>query len=322
MNTRRTLLLLGAALFLVAAACSSDDTPAVTVTGPSLTTVPPLGTLPPSVTAPPSSSTSTLVPPPTRPPVTAAPIDDPKPGVQRFIPDLQLDNGFLSVEVVFVDGSRSLVEWHTTIDIVSHGLVPYGWAFVSGGPTRDFFVRPGPIEDVLDLLGGAELLGEYPDGSGSTVGLWRPENDEVDYLGFQFGDWTVLVYDYRNALSMSEDDRALWATSLHGDTTEEGFLVLSADHPLQIVFVDAYRTQLNMTMRGSDGEVKLTPGICEPGVLDTVGDDAFVIWCTEAGNMVVQAYGDRDFQQSVFDGFGVLSVDIAEPPPPPEPPPE
>jgi hypothetical protein len=318
MNKRRSMMLLAAALFVVAAACSSDDTPAVTVTGPSLTTVPPLGTLPPPTTPPAGATTTTGGPSPTRPPVTAAPIDDPKPGVKHFVPVLPLEDGILSLDVVYVDGSVSLVRWPASIDIVSRGLIPYGWAFITGASSRDFFIRPGTIEEVLDNLGGAELLGEYPDGSGGMIGMWRPVADEVDYLGFQFGDWAVFVFDYRNTLQMSEDDRALWATSFHGEVSEDGFLVLSADYPLQLVFAGDYPEPLNMTMRGEDGEVTLTPGACEPGILDAVADDAFSAWCTEDGNMTITAYGRRDFQQVVMAEMEVVSVVIAEPPPLPE----
>ena len=212
-----------------------------------------------------------------------------------------------------------MIEWPATLDLVSEGLIPYGWAFISGGSSRDFFVRPGSVETVLEYLGGADLLGEYPNGTGAMVGLWRPQRDEVDYLAFQFGDWSVLVYDYRNSLQMSDEHRALWATNFHGAVTEEGFLVLSADHPLQLVFAGDYPAPLNMTMHGADGDVKLTPGACDPEVTDGIGDDAFAVWCTGDASMTIQAYGSLDFQRAVTDGLVVLSVDIAEPPPPPEP---
>ena len=231
------------------------------------------------------------------------------------MPSLPLEDGVLSLDVVFVDGSTSHVEWPGTLDLVSHGLIPYGWAFIGGGSSRDFFVRPGAIEDVLDQLGGADLVGEYPDDAGATIGLWRPANDTVDYLAFQFGGWTVLVYDYRNDLMMSDEDRALWAASFHGQESEAGFLVLTADYPLRLVFAGNYPAPLNMTLRGDDGEVKLTPGLCDPSVTNGIDSDAFVVWCNEDANMTVQAYGSRDFQQAVLNGLVIRSVVFTEPPP-------
>ncbi len=318
MSAYQTMRLLAGALVVLAAACSSDDTPAVSLTAPSLTTVAPLTALLPPGSAPPATAATTVAPSPTPPSATAAPLDDPKPTVERFVPVLTLEGGAVALDIVFVDGSRSMIEWPVTLDLVSEGVIPYGWAFIPGGSSRDFFVRPGTVDSVLERLGGADLQAEYRDGAGVMVGLWRPQEDEVDYLAFEFGNWTVLVYDYRNELQMSEEHRALWATNFHGEVTESGFLVLSADHPLQLVFAGDYPAPLNMTLHGADGEVQLTPGACEPGVMDGIDSDAFAVWCTVEANMTIQAYGTRDFQQAVADGLIVRSVVIAEPPPPPE----
>jgi hypothetical protein len=317
MNATRTLLLI-AALAVLAAACSGgDDQPvATTIDAPVLTTVPPID---PTLTIVPDPPTPTSDPDPPPVTVTVPPTAPPKPEPARFVPTLPLEDGVLTLDLVFVDGSTALVQWPAEIDLVGNGLIPYGWGFISGGSSRDFFIRPGDIEDVFTLLGGAELLGEYPDGNGGMVGLWRPPEDDVDYLGFTFDGWTVLVYDYRNDLAMSDEDRALWATNFHGEISEDGFLVLSADWPLRLVFAGEYPSPLNMTLRGADGEVTLTPGACEVGVLDGIADDPFARWCVDEGNMIVEAYGDRGFQEAVFDGLVVRSVVIAEPPPIPDP---
>ena len=314
MDTRRTLFAV-AAFVAVVAACSSGDATPAPVTAPTLTTVPPIGTGVVPTPPPPATAAPSPTPTPPSPP----PSQDPKPlPVERFIPNLPLEDGVLSLDVVFVDGSTSHLRWPATLDLVSGGLIPYGWGFIAGGSSRDFFVRPGSVEDVLSLLGGAELLGEYPDGLGSTVGLWRPVEDDVDYLGFEFDDWAVLVYDYRNALQMSEEHRGLWASGLSGTTSEEGFLVLSAAHPLQLAYVGNYPTPPQMTMRGAEGQVTLTPGACEPGVTNAVDEDAFTTWCVESADMMIEAFGSRDFQQAALDGIEVRSVVIAEPPPLPE----
>jgi hypothetical protein len=256
---------------------------------------------------------------PTLPPQTAAPVDEPKPGVEHFVPSLQLEEDRLKLNAVFVDGTTATVSWPDDLDLVADGLVPYGWAFIAGGSSRDFFVRPGPIEDVLALLGGADLLDDYPNGAGAMVGYWRPEGDEVDYLGFEFGNWTVLVFEYRDpALQMSDEHRALWATNFRGQETPEGFLVLSAEHPLQLVYAGDYPVPLNITLRGPEGEVELTPGECPAGTIGAPVGDVFATWCTADGMMTVQVYGSPGFQQAVKDGLTVDAIEIAEPPPPPE----
>jgi hypothetical protein len=310
------MAVLGAALAVLAAGCSGDATPAATTAGPSLTTVPPIGS---TVTTVPSTgpTTSTVAPSPTRPPTTG-PIDEPKPGVERFIPELDGDGDTLALDVVFLDGSVARVEWPAEIDIVSRGLVPYGWAYIAGRSSRDFFIRPGPVEDVLERLGGAELVSQYPAADGSLVGLWRPQADDVDYLAFQFGNWTVLVFDYRNDFRMTEEIRALWATNLTGQTSEDGYLVLSAEAPLQLVYAGDYPDPANMTMLGADGTVKLVPGTCTPGPIDPIDGDARASWCDEGGKMTIEAYGTDLFQHGVDEGLVVRSTVIVEPPPPPE----
>jgi hypothetical protein len=315
MSSRRSMLLLAAVLF-VFAACSSSDEPRVTTTGPSLTTVPPIGTLPP----PTANTPSTTFPPSSLPSTTAPPIVDPRPGVVRFVPNLPLEDGLATLQVVFVDGSLATVAWPAERDLVSHGLVPYGWAYVLGESARDLFIRPGTIAETLDLLGGAELIDAFPDSDGTPVGLWRPPQQQVDYLAFQFGDWSVLVFDYREgAFQFTEDERALWAASLHGQTTERGFLILSADFPLQLVYARGdFPAEVSIMMRGPNGEVELIAGPCEPGVIDQVGADVFATWCTDGGRMTVRAFGPVAFQQAVFDELEVRSVELAESPPLPE----
>ncbi len=65
---------------------------------------------------------------------------------------------------------------------------------------RDFVIRHGDLELALEALNGnrsRNLLAEYKGVDGSSVALWDVQgNDNVHYLGFQFGRWTVLVYDY------------------------------------------------------------------------------------------------------------------------------
>ena len=315
MSAKSAALTLAYALLLTASSCSSSAEPVITVAPPSLTTVPPLDPSVVPVTRPPPTSAA---PEPTPSPTTA-PFGAPRPGVARFIPTIPLVDGRLVLNVEFVDGTTAMVSWPSSIDLTSEGLVPYGWAFISGGAARNFFIRPGTIEDVLALLGRAELLDEYPAGNGQLIGLWRPIADEVDYLAFQFGDWTVLVYDYRTGPRMTDEHKALWATNFHGEETGTGFLRLSADRPLELVYAGDYPDPLSMTLHGAVGQATLVPGTCEPGTLSVSGDgDGYASWCTEAGDMAVYAYGPTDFQRAVETGLSVEAVEIAVPPPPPE----
>ena len=313
MTASRTFVTLASVVF-IAGACSSPAEPAVTVTAPSLTAVPRLDpSLVPATRPPPADQPPT----PTLPPLST--IVDPVPVLDRFIPPLPLTDGRLVLDVEFVDGTTAAVSWPASLDLVSRGLIPYGWAFIAGGSARTFFIRPGTVEDVLERLGNSELLDQYPDGNGQSVGLWRPLSDEVDYLGFQFGNWTVLVYDYRSELQMSDEHRSLWATNFHGEETASGFLRLSADRPLELVYAGDYPDPLRMTMRGEDGEVRLVPGPCVPGTIEPAANAvAFLGWCAESADMMVKVYGPPEFQQPVAAGLSISVVAIAVPPPPPE----
>jgi hypothetical protein len=313
-KAERVRVAVTAVLVLVAGGCSSTDAPVVTIAGPTLTAVPALDpSLVPPIRPPTTRGpTASSVPPP-----ATRLLDGPEPALDRFIPNLSVVNDKLSLDVEFVDGTTATVSWPESLDLLSRGLVPYGWAFVSGGAARNFFIRPGSVEDALRRLGTTELLGEYVDGDGQIVGLWRPISDQVDYLGFQFENWTVLVYDYRTEARMTEEHRQLWAESFHGDETDEGFLLLSADRPLQLVYAGDYPDPLRMTLRGENGEVRLVPGACQPGSISPSGDgDGVVIWCAETADMTVHAYGPVEFQRLVETGLAVENVSIAVPPPP------
>ena len=292
-------------------ACSSTEEPAVQATAPPLTAVTPLDPSAVVATRPPSTTTTID----TNSSMTSSSLSA-RPDVARFIPILDLADGIVTLDLEFVDGTRASISWSSQLDLTSRGIVPYGWAFIAGGAARDFFIRPGPVADVLDRLGGAELLDEYLDDNGSAVGLWRPESDQVDYLGFQFDNWTVLVYDYRaDNLKMSEEHRSLWATHFQGEQTEEGFLRLSTEPPLELVYAGDYPAPLNMIMRGEGGEVKLIPGACSPGnIAQSADNDGMSAWCSDSGKLVVEAFGSEEFQQAVFTNLTVKSVEIGVPP--------
>ncbi|MDX1469643.1 MAG: DUF6174 domain-containing protein [Acidimicrobiia bacterium] len=191
--------------------------------------------------------------------------------------------------------------------LASDGVTPYGWARIDDGAGRDFFIRYGDVEDVVSRLGPSEKLGEYPGGSGGVVGFWRPSADEADYLGFQFGPWAVLVYDYRTDAQarLSEESRALWASHLRGATNSEGFLLLSSDYPLLLGRAGEYPSPMSLTLWSPDGLVSLTPEPCQPGFVSDskIDNDDYAQWCDVSGHMSIAASGPPEFQQKVYDGL-------------------
>ena len=245
----------------------------------------------------PSESTSTTS-------TTIASIPLPEP-VMAFVPEVFVDQGVASMVVLFPDGSTVDLAWPADLDLVSDGLLPYAWAQIPHRVARDFVIRHGEVPDVLATLGDARLLQEYPNGVGGTVGLWQVSGDEVDYLAFDFDPWTVLVYDYRGFGRMSDADRELWATNFHGMTTDEGFLTLTADHPLRLSLAGEYPSPMQIALHSPRGVVWLVPEDCAPGFVSEIDLDDFAHWCDGSGRISIRVSGTPEFQQAVHDGLVV-----------------
>jgi hypothetical protein len=108
---------------------------------------------------------------------------------------------------------------------------------------RDFVIRHDRLDASLERLDGGRpptRLAEYAGANGQSVGLWDLETDrDAHYLGFQFGSWAVLVYDYAaNGSSagaeMTDSERAAWSRNFTGSETANGFLLLASSGPLRL----------------------------------------------------------------------------------------
>ncbi|MBA2725359.1 MAG: hypothetical protein H0U53_05160 [Actinobacteria bacterium] len=218
--------------------------------------------------------------------------------------------------VQFLDGSSAELTWPPDLDLFSEGIAPSGWAFVPNRFARDFFIRRGGPEEVVGLFGSPRLLTDYPDDEGGRVGFWRPEGwPDVDYLAFQFDSWVVLVYDYRTGLyggdPMNDEGRQLWATNLHGQETDEGFLRLFADEPLQVAPAGGYPSPMNLTFFSPTGEIVLVPENCDPGFVSPIDGGEFTHWCDTSGLLSIRITGSPEYAQRVYDQLRVSNVHIA-----------
>jgi hypothetical protein len=287
--------------------------------------------IPPRVTAPPAPAPPvparpgggpvTTIPKPvvttTVPSTTEATLLGSQAPTHLFVPEVLVEEGTATLAVEFLDGSTAELSWPADLDVLSDGVAPYGWAHVPHQNARDFFIRRGEPEEVVGLFGSPRLLTEYPDDQGGRVGFWRPEGwPDVDFLAFQFGSWVVLVYDYRTAMfggdPMSDEDRQLWATHLHGSETSQGFLRLFADEPLQVAPAGAYPSPMSITMWSPGGEIDLVPENCDPGFVSPIDDgDEFSHWCDPSGLLSIRIGGPPDFAQQVHGELRVGNVDLA-----------
>jgi hypothetical protein len=126
----------------------------------------------------------------------------------------------------------------------------------------------------------------------------------------------VLVYDYQETgARMSEEQRSLWATHLHGRETPGGWLVLEADSPLTLARAGEHAgPQIDFWYPGVVKGVLLFAGECAPllagegfkeediEIVDGVSvartkdahGDWFASWCDPKVPMRVHVYSGRD----------------------------
>jgi hypothetical protein len=247
---------------------------------------------------------------------------------RRFVPRTYPEGDSVVMPVTFPDGTTAELVYPPKLDLSDLRVQPYSSGY-GPGFARDFLVYDKPIGDVIGSYEDAELLAEYDDGHGGTVGFWRLPPDGL-YLAFQFGSWTVLVYDYaEEGAQMSDEDRALWATNFHGRDAEDGFLILDAELPLTLARTGEHSgPELELWSRSGDiSAVLLFPGECTPYGDEMVNgltvdrDDEFAAWCIPHAPMTVHVYQEpRDtFIDDVLSGLEVRNVN---PPAAPLPSPE
>jgi hypothetical protein len=249
-------------------------------------------------------------------------------GQAGFVPRTYREGVSVVMPVTFPDGTTAELVYPPKLDLSRLRVQPYSSGY-GPGFGRDFLVYDQPLGEVIGRYEGAELLAEYDDGHGGTVGFWRLPPDGI-YLAFQFGSWTVLVYDYaEEGAQMSDQDRVLWATNFHGRDAEDGFLLLEADPPLTLARTGEHAgPELEFWARTANLEgVLLFPGECTPyhegeGGFDDIEmvngfavslDDAFADWCVPNASMTVHVYqepGDT-FIDDVLDGLQIRNVDLA-----------
>lgn len=260
---------------------------------------PPADTLPPPGSSQPQTSTTAQVSPPTVPGALVP-----------WVPEYSVDGGSASVVLEYIEGSSVEISWPEDLDLMSEGVVPYGYASLGEAASRDFFIRRGNVEEVVNQFGAATVLESYSDMRGGTVNLWRPEGAGVDYLGFQFDDWAVLVYEGGTQVGtppMSIRNRQLWVEGFRGESTPNGFLRLYGDEPLRI---GAAGANLSMTLRSPEGSVELHLTQCEASEPSGPFNE-FVSWCDESGWVDVHVTGSEDFARSVYEGLDIGAVFVA-----------
>lgn len=113
------------------------------------------------------------------------------------------------------------------------GLVPGGAASWAQGLCcgRSLEVMYGSVADVY---GQRQPDVEYEDADGNPVGFYT-EEDDVDYLVFQYGSWVVRAWDGdAEGQRFSQENREMFAALMRGAETADGYLVLDPVDPMSI----------------------------------------------------------------------------------------
>lgn len=249
-------------------------------------------------------------------------------GQFSFVPETYQEVGMVVMPVTFPDGTTAELVYRPELDLAALRVQPYSSGY-GPGFGRDFLVYDRPLGDVVGAYEAAELLAEYDDGHGGTVGFWRLPPDGL-YLAFQFGSWTVLVYDYgEERAQMSDEDRALWATNFHGRDAVDGFLLLEAEPPLTLAKAGEHAgPELEFWSRSDLLKgILLFPGKCTPfseaeGGFDDIEmvnglavdrSNDFAAWCIPEASMTIHVYQERGdaFIDDVLSGLEVRNVSLA-----------
>jgi hypothetical protein len=252
-----------------------------------------------------------------------------------FVPATTVESDQVVLPVTFPDGTSAELLYPPKLEIAELGVFPY----TSGTlrriePTpargksvaRDFVIRYGDLNELLASRNDGKpprLVGQHDGAGGQSVGLWDFSwNDTAHYLGFQFGRWAVLVYDYiADPAAMTEAERASWAASFTGRETDDGFLVLEGSGSLRLAGVGEHAgPQLTFSVTEPSRALLLFPGECRP---DRFGETLlvdgkrvswhgrFASWCL-SDSMRLHAEGSREFIDSVIRGLEVRNVTISK----------
>lgn len=185
-------------------------------------------------------------------------------------------------------------------------------------------IRFGDLEEVLEVWNEGRqprLLAQYEGVDGQAVGLWDFDwNDTAHYLGFRFGRWTVLVYDYIAAGAMTDAERASWAANFSGRETADGFFILDGSGPLRLAAAGKHAgPELTFSAARPMRNLIFFPGKCRPHRDQTLLVDGKLVqwnggladWCL-SDSMRIHAEGSRKFIGALIRELDVRNVTIAK----------
>jgi hypothetical protein len=250
----------------------------------------------------------------------------------RFEPRVREDGERVVLPLTFPDGTTAELRYPPSLRLERFTIRPYSSGRLHGrSPTpgrgdvvgRDFIVVEDEVSRVLARMREQRapvLVAEYKAPGGERVGLWDlGRRSNVNYLGFQFGRWAVLVYDYKAAGAMTDEERASWVESFSERETDDGWLVLEGTGRLRLARAGEHAgPQLMFFATGTERGFGLYPGTCRPhrdqdrvvaGKLVS-WRGGFANWCL-SDSMRIHASGSRRFVGTLIRELEVRKVVLA-----------
>jgi len=136
--------------------------------------------------------------------------------------------------ITLLDGTSLTLTLPRSLADDVQGLVPGGAASWELDPCcgRTLDVIYGSVDD---LYGDRQPDVTYEDADGNPVGLFT-EEDDLDYLVFQYGSWVVRAWDGPDGAGarFTEENRDMFASLMRGRESADGFLVLDPVEPMSI----------------------------------------------------------------------------------------
>jgi hypothetical protein len=227
--------------------------------------------------------------------------------VESFVPPTYEEGDRTVMPVVFPDGTNAEVVYPEELDLDALNVYPNTQAMV---PHRDcgwdlFISRDRLAAGVR----GSEPLAVY-EGTSGPVELWEGDKDHGGYwLLFRFGSWTVAAPCNRDPARGGED-YAIWASSLTGQETLEGYLILDAAPPLKL-HPDRGTGGPALFMSGHDVFVELVAGSTNKSE-DRDPSDGVVQWWFTEGHVRLYATAfskdAKDLLRGIVEGLEVRTV--------------
>jgi len=239
----------------------------------------------------------------------------------RFVPPTRAEGNRIVMPVALPTGRRVELMYPPSLALAGLGFNPEAeasWnARSAPKPCCDRTILSSYVS-VRDAYGNATPIKTYPGFDGQPVGLYNGAprtTPKVNYLVYQFGPWLVEVVDYDHAQAfgdaMTDQERAIWARSLVGDVTPDGFLRLEVRSPL---------TRLRSTddligaPRAGSPQVELFADRCSPGSPSAVASrsrfvqgngEQGVAWCDRATRFRVSVSGPSQFVDIAEHGLAI-----------------